>query len=84
MLTTSYTDENQVLKDLMKRKDAEQKSKESECASDSVCKLISLALCTVGPVLTAWFNYYVLTFASKIANLLIVFASHEARKVCYK
>ena len=30
------------------------------------------------------FNYCVLSFASKIANLLIVFASYEAREVRYK
>ena len=39
---------------------------------------------TVGPILIAWFNYFVLSFASEIVNLLIAFASHEARKVCYK
>ena len=42
LLATSYTDEMQALKDMMKTKDAEQKRKESECAND---KLISLALC---------------------------------------
>ena len=35
---------------------------------------------TVGPVIIAWFNYCVLPFASEIANLVIVFAAHEARK----
>ena len=36
LVTTSYTDELQALKDMMKRKAAEQKRKESECASDGV------------------------------------------------
>ena len=36
---------------------------------------------TVGPVLIAWFNYCVLSFASNITSLLIVLASHEAREV---
>ena len=36
LLTTSYTDENQALKDMMKRKDAEQKRKESKCTSYSL------------------------------------------------
>ena len=39
---------------------------------------------TVGPVLIAWFNYCVLSFATKIANLLIAFASYEACEVRYK
>ena len=32
LLFTSYTDENQALKEMMKTKDAEQETKESECA----------------------------------------------------
>ena len=39
---------------------------------------------TVGPVLIVWFNYCVLSFASEIANLLIVFASCKAREVHFK
>ena len=39
---------------------------------------------TVGPILIVWSNYCVLSFASKIVNLSIVIASHEARKVYYK
>ena len=39
--------------------------------------------CTIGPILIAWFNYCVLSFASESANLLISLASHEARKVYY-
>ena len=38
----------------------------------------------VKPVLIAWFNYCVLLFAKEISNLLIAFASHDARKVRYK
>ena len=44
LLNHSYTDEMQILKDMMERKDAqlqqlslEQKRRESECMSDSVC-----------------------------------------------
>ena len=44
LLNHSYTDEVQTLKDMMDRKDAElqqlsleQKRRESECMSDSVC-----------------------------------------------
>ena len=37
-----------------------------------------------GLVLIVRFNNCVLSFASEIANLLIVFASDKARKVCYK
>ena len=39
---------------------------------------------TVGPVLIAWLNSCVLSFASEIANLLVVFTPHEACKVYYK
>ena len=38
---------------------------------------------TLEPVLIAWFEY-ILPFASEIANLLIAFASDEARKVRFK
>ena len=37
-------------------------------------------LITVGPVLIAWFNYCVSSFASELVNLLIAFASHEAHE----
>ena len=39
---------------------------------------------TIGQVLIAWFNYCVLSFASEIANLLVVFFSHKAHEVRYK
>ena len=39
---------------------------------------------TVGRVLIMWFDYCILSFTSEIANLLVAFVSHEARKVRFK
>ena len=37
LLNHSYTDEMQTLKNMMERRELEQKRRESECMSDSVC-----------------------------------------------
>ena len=46
--------------------------------------IMYLLTITIGPILIAWFNYCILSFASEIANLLIEFASYKACELCYK
>ena len=47
-------------------------------------KVIVYVSYTVGPVLIAWINYCVLSFASENTNLLITFADHQACEVRHK